>query len=105
MSAGATCCATGTGTRYSAIGSERVQRRRPSALCLSREKIVTLRTLSALTALAVFRSANAYETIAAARVGRIVRAAGSDDEVRFAAEVDALPLVAMLRGDRVVRVD
>ena len=58
---------------------------------------------TALAALAVFRSSGPYEALAAARVGRIVCGAGGDDEVRYAAEIDASPLVAMVSDDRVVR--
>ena len=62
-----------------------------------------------LSALAVFRAAPAYETIAASRIGRIVRGAGSDKEIRHAAQIDALQLVAMLLGrgeqEQVVRVE
>ena len=60
---------------------------------------------TALATHAVFRASPAYETLAASRVGRIVRAAGGDDEVRHAAQVDVSPVVAMLAGDRVLRIE
>lgn len=60
---------------------------------------------TALVALAVFSASPTYETISASRVGRIVIAAGGNDEVRHAARIDGSPLVAMLSGDRVVRVE
>ncbi|MEO8133855.1 MAG: 2-phosphosulfolactate phosphatase [Betaproteobacteria bacterium] len=59
---------------------------------------------TALAALAVFRNYDPATALSASRVGRIVRGAGSPDEVSHAAQIDASKLVAVLDGDRVVRV-
>ena len=60
---------------------------------------------TALAALAVFRSSGAPEALAAARVGRIVRGVGAEEELQHAAQMDATRVVAMMRDDRVVRVE
>ncbi|MBP8297750.1 MAG: 2-phosphosulfolactate phosphatase [Burkholderiales bacterium] len=58
---------------------------------------------TALAAWAVYRAADAWTTIAASRIGRIVCGVGNDDEVRHAAGLNTIQLVATLVDDRIVR--
>jgi len=61
---------------------------------------------TALAARATFRSTDAWSALAASRVGRIVRGAGADEEIRHSSEIDASSLVAIVdasTGDRVIR--
>jgi 2-phosphosulfolactate phosphatase len=61
---------------------------------------------TALAAEATFRSSDAWTALSRARIGRIVRGARGpegDDEIRHASQIDASTLVAVARGDRVVR--
>lgn len=58
---------------------------------------------TALAAHAAFRASDAWAALSAARVGRIIRGAGGEREVRHAAEVDASSLVAIVDANRVVR--
>jgi 2-phosphosulfolactate phosphatase len=58
---------------------------------------------TALAAWATFRAGDAWSAIAASRVGRIVCGVGNDDEVRHAAQLNTVNLVALLRDERIVR--
>jgi 2-phosphosulfolactate phosphatase len=61
---------------------------------------------TALAAHATFRGSDAWTALGRSRIGRIVRGArgaDGDNEIRHASAIDASTLVAMSRGDRVVR--
>jgi len=58
---------------------------------------------TALAAWATYRAGDAWSAIAASRVGRIVCGVGNDDEARHASQLNTLNLVALLRGDRILR--
>jgi 2-phosphosulfolactate phosphatase len=58
---------------------------------------------TALAAHAAFRASDALTALSQARVGRIIRGAGGEREVRHAAEVDASSVVAVVEDNRVVR--
>ncbi len=58
---------------------------------------------TALAARAAFRGSDPWLALSKSRIGRIVIGAGSGDEIRHAAEIDASSLVATVDGDRVVR--
>ena len=58
---------------------------------------------TALAARAAYRAGDALATLSQARVGRIIRGAGGEREVRHAAEIDASSLVAVVEDNRVVR--
>lgn len=57
---------------------------------------------TALAAHAAFRGTDALSALNRARVGRIIRGAGGEDELRHAAEIDASQRVAIVDGGRVV---
>ena len=48
--------------------------------------------------------ADPASAVAASRIGRIVRGVGNDDEVRHASQLNTLDLVALLQGERIVRI-
>ena len=58
---------------------------------------------TALAAWASYRGNGSWSAIAGSRIGRIVRGVGNEDEVRHAAQLNTLNLVALMRGDRVVQ--
>lgn len=58
---------------------------------------------TALAAWAVHRASDAWSAIAASRIGRIVCGVGNDDEVRHASQLNTVNLVALVRGDRILR--
>lgn len=58
---------------------------------------------TALSAHAAFRASDALTALSLARVGRIIRGAGGEREIRHAAEIDASKLVAVVEENRVVR--
>jgi phosphosulfolactate phosphohydrolase-like enzyme len=58
---------------------------------------------TALSAHAAFRASDAMTALSLARVGRIIRGAGGEREIRHAAEIDASKLVAVVEENRVVR--
>ena len=58
---------------------------------------------TALAAWASYRGDDLWHAIAASRVGRIVCGVGNEDEVRHAAQLNTLNLVACMRDDRIVR--
>ena len=59
---------------------------------------------TALAARAAYRATDPFSALAASRVGRIVCGVGNDDEVRHASAIDASQAVAVVDGDRVVRI-
>ena len=58
---------------------------------------------TALAAWAGYRGNGSWSAIASSRIGRIVRGVGNEDEVRHAAQLNTIDLVALMRGDRVVQ--
>jgi 2-phosphosulfolactate phosphatase len=61
---------------------------------------------TALAAQATFRASDAWSALGRSRIGRIVRGARGaegDEEIRHASAIDASTVVAVARGDRVVR--